>query len=661
MRLPAKEAKGAKLLVVGNGMVGAKFCEALVEEGLHKVFDISVIGEEDLAAYNRVKLSTYVDHRDASKLQLLSPEWYEGHGIKLLLGKRVEAIFRQFKKVQLDDGSDVNYDFLVLATGSRPAVPPIPGADLTSVYLYRNIADLDAIITAAKGCNRATVIGGGLLGLEAAQALQSLSLEVDVIERANFLMPQQLSEAAGGILKAEVERSGIRAHVKVSQTVITEVEGGNGLELSLDGAEAYPADLVVISAGIIPNSELASECDLAVGTRGGIVVNGHMETEDPSIFAIGECALHGGRIYGLAAPGYTMAKHLSQRLASKKIKPLEELDTSTRLKMLGVDVTTIGDPLEEGDRHEFQSENQYRLIILDSKGFVKGALAVGEWQENGRVHALYSGNGKITPKQVANFLFEGVLFPGANDLDPREWAGKRIVCNCMSVTKGDIMVCMAACQNDPDRVAKATQASLVCGSCRPLVEQLCGSTVTGTVKLFATKALFYTSIIAVIILLYIMISPPLTMADSVESVWYKIDRLWRNFVLKQITGYSLVLVFLVGLLISLRKRFAWFTFGKFTSWRFFHSAFGLTSLVVLFSHTGFHFGHNLNFWLMFVFVLLNLLGALAGIVTAIESSGTSNLAIKARSIRPALTWAHIILFWPLPVLLVFHIISAYAY
>ena len=657
-RLPQAE-KESCLVIIGNGMVSARLCEELVAKNQHKHFKIKVIGEEPTPAYNRVKLSTYVDHRDASKLELLSAEWYAEQGIELILGQRVDSINRRGKKLTTDAGETLRYDYLVIATGSRPAVPPIPGADLPGVYLYRNIADLDIIISAAEGCKKATVIGGGLLGLEAAQALQSLGLDASVIERASFLMPQQLSEAAGALLKDEVTKNGISPHVKVQQTVLSKTN--EGLSVSLDGADPYHADLVVISAGIIPNSELADECGLQVGTRGGIVVDGHMQTDDSSIFAIGECALHGGRIYGLVAPGYTMANHLAARLSSEKVKPLGTLDTSTRLKMLGVDVTTIGDPLEEGDRYEYQSGDHYRLIIIDRKMRVKGALAVGEWPENGRVHSLFSSNSKVTKKQIKHFTSEGILVSETQLEDITQWAEKRIVCNCMSVTKGKIMSCMATCKNDPSRIAQMTQATTVCGSCLPLVEQLCGKTSSGVVKLFATKALLYTSIIALLVLLYIVIAPPAPMAESVESFWYKVDQLWRDFILKQITGYSLMAVFLIGLVISLRKRFAWFTWGKFTTWKFFHAAFGLTSLIVLFAHTGFHFGHNLNFWLMFIFVSINILGALAGIVTAVESAGTSTWAMKARSVRPLLTWVHIILFWPLPVLLVFHIISAYAY
>ena len=286
---------------------------------------------------------------------------------------------------------------------------------------------------------------------------------------------------------------------------------------------------------------------------------------------------------------------------------------------------------------------------------------MGEWSENGRIHGMFADGDKVSSKRIQYFQDEGLLFPNASDEDPNNWSDQRVVCNCMSVTKGRIRACMESCQHDPGRVARVTQASTVCGSCRPLLEQLCGSVSSGVARGFSVKALFITSLLAFTIVAYCIAAPAAPMATSVESWWYQVDQLWRDNILKQITGYSLVGIFLVGLLISLRKRFSWFTFGKFTSWRFFHAAFGLTALLALYSHTGFHFGHNLNFWLMFVFVAMNLLGALAGVVTAIEGSANTALAVRVRRFRPLLTWMHLVLFWPLPVLLTFHIISAYSY
>jgi len=650
------EKKGTHLVIVGNGMIGAKFCEELVANNLHEHFRISVIGEEPYPAYNRVKLSTYVNHRDASTLELLPTEWYDNHSIRLTTGSRVTSINREAKTLTCTTGVPISYDILVLATGSRPFIPPIPGSYSKNVFLYRTIADLERIITSAGGKKSAVVIGGGLLGIEAAQALKSLELKTAVIERASFLMPQQLTREGGDLLKREVEKQQIKVHLEVQSTVITPEQ--EKLSLTLDDTTTLEADLVVISAGISPNSELVESAELSTGVRGGIVVNDDLETEDSSIFAIGECALLHGRIYGLAAPGYIMAKHLARRLAGKRQKALEPLDLSTRLKMLGVDVITIGDPLQEGRRLEFSTPDCYRTLIIGRKGKLVGALSIGPWEENNLVHQAYVTSSRISKKQQNYFIEEGILFPGARTEHPSDWPDERIICNCTTCPKGQIMARMEECQHDANRIAEATGASTVCGSCRPLIEQLCGATSVTPIKKKSITALMLTSVIALGLVSYAVAAPPAEMADSVESFWFKVDQLWRDNLIKQITGYSLVGIFLIGLIISLRKRLAWFKWGQFTTWRFFHAAFGLTSLGTLWAHTGFHFGSNLNWWLMFVFVMLNLLGAVAGIVTAIEARGTSG---TARRLRPILTWAHLVLFWPLPVLLTFHILSVYLY
>jgi len=538
------------LLVVGNGMVGAKFCEYLVQEKLARSLEVKVVGAEPLPAYDRIRLSTYVGNRDISKLVLYPESWYADHGIGLLTGNAVEAIDRGKKEVLLSDGSRIGYDVLVLATGSRPFVPPIEGADLPGVFFYRTVADLDAIIAATEGSKEATVIGGGLLGLEAVQAVQKLGLSTAIVERARFLMPQQLNEAASRLLEKIVRSQDIALHLGVGSTTISRC--GGRLNLCFDGEGRRGSDLVIISAGITPNSELAEDCGLPVGVRGGVVVDGYFGTEDDSIFAIGECALLNGRTYGLAAPGYAMARHLAGRLGGKKMASFPEPDLSTRLKMLGAEVITIGRPLEEGRRIEFSSDGHYRMITLGVGGLLEGGLGVGPWPEAGKIQTLYAERALIREKERHYFEQEGVLSSDGDQLDVSHWPEERVVCNCMSIKKGKLVNSIEACGRDPDRLASLTGASNVCGSCRPLLEQLCGTPVS-VQKQVAGRSLFTVSVLAVFaVLATLLISPP-AVADSVESWEYQIEQLWRDSVIKQITGYTLTAIFMAGLLISLRK------------------------------------------------------------------------------------------------------------
>ena len=642
-------------------MVCAKLCQLLVERKLNHHYKVFVIGAEETPAYDRIRLSSYVDHRQREALVLRHEDWYSENGIELVVGAEVTSVDRENKVVGTGDGVEFDYDLLVFATGSRPSVPPIEGAGLANVFVYRTFGDLDRIIAAADGKQAGVVIGGGLLGLEAAQAVQKLGMRVSLVERSNYLMPQQINQEASRLLEKSVAEMAIEVHLGIRSTIIREQAGRLGVELDSGGEKhVVETDLVVFSAGVTPNSELAAGCGLATGLKGGIIVGEHLETSDPDVFAIGECALIGGRSYGLAVPGYAMARHLADRLQGEKVMPFGEPDVSTRLKMLGADVTIVGTPLEEGRRLEFSDQDHYRLVVLGPGGELRGALGVGEWPDSGKVQSIFARGGRVREREQRYFLEEGVLAPGGESLSLSEWPDDRIVCNCTSMSKGALSACLDSCHRDPDLLAAESQASTVCGSCRPLIEELCGLPA-GAEAPVARRRMLLASAVAAFLVLLAIFAPPFGMAESVDSWRYRVDGLWRDRILKQVTGYSLLGVFSIGLLISLRKRFSWFRFGHFAKWRFFHATFGIVALVVLFAHTGFRFGHNLNFWLMFSFVGLNLLGAIAGIVAAVEAGGRSGLAQRARRVRPVLTYAHLLLFWPLPVLLIFHILSVYLY
>ncbi len=649
---------GSRMLIIGNGMVGTKLCEYLVESNLNVHYEITVVGSEPTPGYDRIHLSDLVDHREAKRLILKSTDWYEANAISLISGVRVEAIDREKNVVRLSSGESLAYDVMVLATGSRPFVPPIEGRTLPNVFLYRTIEDLEAIIAAAKGKKTAAVVGGGLLGLEGAQAIQKLGLKATVVERAKFLMPQQLNEPASALLYETISEQNI--DVLLARSLMAISHQRNGLELEFEGGDTLKADLVLISAGIIPNSELAAEAALRVGPRGGVIVDEQLQTDDRRIFAVGECALFGGKIYGLAAPGYAMAKHVATRLSGEKTPAFEKPDVSTRLKMIGTNVVTIGDALQEGRRIEFQTDSVYRMLLIGRKNQLIGGLGIGDWEEAARIQTLFRQGASIRDAEQEYFAAEGVLSDFSGVTPAAQLPDDRIICNCMTVTKGTLMSCLDKCGRDPAELAKATGASTVCGSCEPLINELCG-TPPSAKKPVGAGILLSLSAVALFAVLATIFSPNMQMADSVESWWYQVDQFWRDNVIKQITGYTVAGMFVVGLLLSLRKRFGWFRVGHFARWRVFHAAFGLSSLAALFFHTGFRFGHNLNFWLMFTFVGLNLLGAFAGIVSAIESTGTSGVALRARRLRPALTYAHVVLFWPLPVLLIFHILSVYLY
>jgi len=640
-------------------MVGLHLCKSLVKRGLHKTFSIQVVGGESVPAYDRIHLSSYVKTRESESLILEKEAWYEEQGIQLTLGQPINSIDLKKKEAVSMNGTAFSYDYLVFATGSRAFAPPIEGIDRENVILYRNITDVQKIVEVAEGKIHGTIIGGGLLGLEAAQALQELKLKSSVIHLGGHLMSSQLTPAAAKPLQNQVEAAGIEVLLKANTKTIAEQD--DRLHVKFSDGRDLETDLVIVAAGIRPNTEIAEEAGIPCGVRGGIIINNHMETEVENVFAVGECALLEGQTFGLAAPGYAMADHLAARLAGEKVPPLPKPDMSTKLKMVGVDVTTIGDALEPGTMLEFEKGDIYRALTITPKGEIRGALGVGAWEESSRIQELFKDKALLTQKERDYFIKEGVLSTGGGETSVQQWPDNRIICNCMGISKGEIIACFKTCGQDPDKIAAQTSCSEVCGSCRPLLEELCNKPPSAASKPVAVKRLLICSVIAIFAVLAILIAPPAPIADSVQSWYYKIDKLWRSNITKQITGYALMAIFLLGMLISLRKRFRWFRFGHFNKWRVFHAAFGIVSLVALFFHTGFHFGENLNYWLMLCFVLINILGGVAGIFSALESSGTSELALKARRFRPALVYLHIILFWPLPVLLAFHIASVYLY
>ena len=328
-----------RIVVIGNGMVGHRFCDRIASLGVTKQYRVTVIGEEPRPAYDRVNLTAFFQGKTADDLSLASSSWYEEHGIELRTGVRVESIDRQGHLVCLSDGQSLPYDALVLATGSAPFVPEIPGLPKHGVFVYRTIEDLEGIREYAAKARSVSVIGGGLLGLEAAKAMLDLNLETSVVEFAPRLMPRQLNEQASSVLQRHLETLGLRI---LLNRRIHSVEGnGSVTGLRLADEDVLGSDMIIVSAGIRPRDELARDCGLAVGQRGGVVVDDELRTSDPDVYAIGEVALHNGVIYGLVAPGYQMADALASTFAGTP-KTFTGSDFSTKLKILGVDVANFG-------------------------------------------------------------------------------------------------------------------------------------------------------------------------------------------------------------------------------------------------------------------------------------------------------------------------------
>jgi nitrite reductase (NADH) large subunit len=467
------------IVLVGHGMVGQRFLEALAERGLTATHRVVVLCEEPRPAYDRVALTSYFSGKTPEDLSMTDMAFIETHGIELYVGDPAETVDREARKVTARSGQVFEYDVLVLATGSYPFVPPVPNKDAEGCFVYRTIEDLLAIEAYAQ--SRATtgaVVGGGLLGLEAAGALKGLGVEAHIVEFAPRLMPVQVDDGGGAALLRTIEEMGLSVHTGVgTQEIVVGSDGAvTGMKLS-DGSE-LATDMVVFSAGVRPRDQLARECGLTVGERGGISVDEQCRTvADPHVFAIGECALAAdGRVYGLVAPGYEQAETVAATIAADEAEELTftGADLSTKLKLLGVDVASFGDAhgTTEDCLDVVYSDSRaglYKKLVIGRDGTLLGGILVGDAEAYGTLKAFTGSVPPVSPESL-------VLPAGAGEsvqLGPTALPDDAIICSCNNVRKGTIRAAVTdhQCTTVPE-VKKCTKAGTTCGSCVKVLGQL---------------------------------------------------------------------------------------------------------------------------------------------------------------------------------------------
>jgi nitrite reductase (NADH) large subunit len=465
-----------RLVVVGNGMVGHRFVGAATERGLAEQYEIVVIGEEPRLAYDRVGLSKWFEGKTESELSLVGEGEYDALGVRVILGNAALSLDRAAKTVRLASGEELSFDKVVLATGSSPFVPPIPGRDLPGCFVYRTIDDLIRIRDASQGAKRGAVIGGGLLGLEAANALLQLGLETRVVEFAPRLMPLQVDEVGGAVLKQRIEELGVVVHTGTTTREILRGEDGRVAGLRFSDGDEIPIDVLVFSAGIRPRDELARAAGITLGERGGIAIDGMCRTNVPDVFAIGECAVFSGRVYGLVAPGYRMAEVAAAAIAGED-SAFEGFDTSTKLKLLGVDVGSFGDAFgaSPGARvvslFDGASSVYKKLVLSEDKKRLLGGMLVGDADSYTELLARVQGALPCPdhPEELIVPPREGAT-PSAGVAGLPDAA---MICSCHNVSKGSI--CGAIREKKLSAVGavkSCTKAGTGCGSCVTLVDQL---------------------------------------------------------------------------------------------------------------------------------------------------------------------------------------------
>lgn len=464
-----------KIVLVGHGMVGHKFLEELRQLQIPGA-EVTVLCEEPRVAYDRVHLSEFFAGKTAEDLSLVAPGFFAEAGFTLRLGSRAAAIDRRARTVTTQDGVTLPYDKLVLATGSYPFVPPVKGSERDQCFVYRTIEDLEAMKAAGAISRKGVVVGGGLLGLECAKALRDLGLETHVVEFAPRLMAVQVDDEGGRILRSKIEALGVQVHTERNTVEITDGRSARHRMVFADGTH-LETDMIVFSAGIRPRDELARQNALAVGARGGIAIDDHCRTSDAAILAIGECAAWRDQTFGLVAPGYEMARIAARQLAGDAQAAFGGADMSTKLKLMGVDVASIGDahgrtPGCRSFRYADEFKQVYKKIVVSADGkHLLGAVLVGNADEYGTLlqMALNSIALPADPEFLILPASDGKAKPG---LGADALPDSAQICSCNNVSKGQICAAVGEGATTIGEIKACTKAGATCGGCVPLVTQV---------------------------------------------------------------------------------------------------------------------------------------------------------------------------------------------
>jgi nitrite reductase (NADH) large subunit len=649
----ADDAERSPVIVVGGGPSGLRAAHEVVRRGLPVV----LFNAERWRPYNRVKLTPFL----AGEVQIgrvyQENVFAPGASVTQYDCQRIVDIDRCAKTVANQFGRRWRYSKLVLCLGSRPHIPPITGCELSGVFSFRNFDDVEKLVARSIRSRFAVVIGGGLLGLEAARGMSLRNVPVVVVEHERHLMARQLDHAGGVLLQEQIEGMGIDVRTGCA---VKSFDGAGRVErVHLSTGETIDCDTIIICTGIRSNLELAAQVGIAVGR--GVTVNDAMQTSDPDVYAVGECAEHDGHVYGLVAPGLEQAAVAAAHIAGEHARYRGSAPT-TKLKLVGTDVFSMGDVEQLDQRSDIRTiawrdnaKPVYRRLVI-RRGRLIGALGVGDWTDVSRIQQAVRDRALVWPWQALRFARTGHLYRQGHPTSVKFWPGAATVCNCTGVTRGQLGVAIAQGAVSIETLMRETSASTVCGTCRPLLQELVGGEIVHR-PILGARTIAAGSLIAAAIALAAFFLPAWPYSTSVEA-GIGLDRLWINGTWKQVTGFSLVALSLVVAFLSVRKRIRWAWLGGYSCWRIVHALVGATAIVVLFLHTGFNLGHNLNRWLMVTFLAVAIAGSVTGIVTAREHAV---LAKGKPSRRDAVIWLHILAFWPLPLLLILHVVTVYAY
>ena len=646
---------GEPIVVVGSGPVGVRTVQELLK--LNPDQSIVLYGAEPWEPYNRVRLT-----------QMLAGHATWAEIFKSLNVPEVENLTKRYNcpVVEIDTenqrvydayGGELTYCKLVLATGSKPFIPSIEGMDLEGVYTFRNMSDVHQLMARRVRSRKTLVMGGGLLGIEAAKALQRSNTQVTIIQHGARLMGKQLDDVSSEMIRQHVEALGINV---ILMDGVKRILGDNHVTgVLLHSHKEVEFDTVVLATGITPNVELAKQIGLQVGR--GIRVNDFMQTSNPDIYAVGECVEHRGKVYGLVAPGLEQASVAAFNINQKPASYSGSI-SAARLKVVGQPVMSIGMVIDEEISPSYEKfifidsdKSVYRKLVTH-RGRLVGAIAIGEWQQLSRVQEVVTFRKRLWPWDILRFKRTGNLWSDEITEDVNQWPASATVCNCTGVTKGTISDAISQGVTTVTQVSQCTGASSVCGSCKPKIIQLLGATPQEETEEKSSGRIFLSvSVLGLLLSLMTLFASPIGYPQSVQTGWH-LSELWLDSFAKQVSGFTLLGMSVVLLVLSLRKRIKKVSYGKYDSWRIFHALFGTLAIVVLLLHTGFSFGEQLNFLLMMSFIGVVVIGGCLGLLTS-YSARKPTLSIEKW--KRYLTWGHLVFFWPMPAFLGFHIVASY--
>jgi len=648
-----KSESFAPIIVVGTGPVGIRFAEELCKRGYQR--ELVMFGEEPWDPYNRIKLTSLlageikIDDIDNNIVDI-----GKYNIVQHLSSRIIEIDFT--RKTVVDSSNRVHrYHKLVLATGSQAHIPDIPGTNKSGVYTFRDLQDTEALRARNQTAKNIAVIGGGLLGLEAAKALKRSDVEITLVQQAPRLLNRQLDDEAAPLLQSKIEALGIKVSLGSGLAAILGDRQVEGIELR--NRERIACDTVLLATGIRPNTELARKSWINVAT--GIRVDNQLRTSAKDVYAIGECVEHDGQVYGLVLPGYEQAAVLAKHLLDHDSQYLGSVNLA-QLKVVDEAVFSVGETVELPRSSVIKqicwqspAHGQYRKLVTE-RGRLVGAMAVGEYPESRRVQEAVQHHRRLRFWHLWRFRQNGHLWSEGTVSNVLSWPAESLVCQCMAITQGSLCDAVAEGKSTVAELSAATQAGTVCGGCQPLLAEMVGSDESVPIARGARK-LWVSGILTLLLLVVWTLMPALKVSESVQQS-LPFDLLWNNPLFKQITGYTLVGLVVIGLIMSMKKRMTFIPWGAFTSWRLVHVLTGVAALALVLVHTGFNTGSNLNFLLLINFLALVLVGALAAMLIGFEHRLSAR---TARWVRSSLIWGHIISVWPLPVLLSFHVVTFY--